>query len=63
VKALVIEHCRVGVCVNSALRLMMNRGVKPIAAVDDGVIVTAGEAVAYVNDDQLRYLKPGHAVD
>jgi len=56
VKALVIEHCRVGVCVNSALRLMMNRGVKPIAAVDDGVIVTAGEAVAYVNDDQLSTL-------
>jgi hypothetical protein len=56
VKALVIEHCRVGVCVNSALRLMMNRGVKPIAAVDDGVIVTAGEAVVYVNDDQLNTL-------
>lgn len=50
-KALVIEQCGTGICVNSTLRLMLSSGIKPLGAVDDGAVVTIGEAVAYISDD------------
>ncbi|WP_156769882.1 hypothetical protein [Caldivirga maquilingensis] len=57
VKALIIDHCGVGLCVNSALRLIVSRGVKPIKAIDDAVVVTAGESLIYIDDEQYELLK------
>lgn len=57
VKSLIIDHCRVGLCINSALRLMINSGIKPIKAIDDAVAVTAGEPLVIINDDEYEVLK------
>jgi len=57
VKSLVIDHCKAGICVNSALRLVISRGVKPIKAIDDAVVVTAGEPLVYINDEQYNVLE------
>ncbi|WP_291767561.1 hypothetical protein [Caldivirga sp. UBA161] len=56
-KSLIIDHCKVGLCVNSALRLMMSNGIKPIKAIDDAVIVTTGEPLVYINDEQYNAVK------